>query len=208
VFNITNKYRSFHANNKYNYPGLFAALGISRTLMEFTLALAVAWYGINMLTGQTAKDNPTDTISAAAPENDSADQLPVITGELKEIEVPAVSLASTLQSNGSTPIMSGMRNIEWLLNQSTDLYVVQLGSSTDKASLYQKAFELSDSYPSVVFPFKKTRDGKIMYGYSMGLFENLQDARNSVNKLNANTTQEGIWIRRLSELQKKISRVN
>ena len=204
--NLSEKYRQFRAYHKYSYPGLFIAISSAKALLQIGVVFAVAWYALSLMTGgQHAGGRALAQDSNAA---DKSLQLTGFTGAPAQVEIPAIATSEALGQTServSSPVANpGVYNVEWLLKHEAGSYVVQLASSTDKPDLYQKAFELSDSHPVVVYPFKRTRSNRMMYGYAIGMYDSFNEAQADVKQLSENAVAEGVWIRSVGEIQKQV----
>lgn len=211
--NLSEKYRLFRANHKYSYPGLFIAISSAKALLQIGVVFAVAWYALLLMTGgQHAGGRALAQDSNAV---DKSLQLTGFTDRPAQVEIPAIATSDTLGETSdntleriSYPVANpGVYNAEWLLKHDTGSFVVQLASSTDKPDLYQKAFDLSESHPVVVYPFKKTRSNRLMYGYAIGMYDSFSEAQADVKQLSENAVAEGVWIRSVGEIQEQIVRV-
>ena len=204
--NLSEKYRQFRTYHKYSYPGLFIVISSAKALLQIGVVFAVAWYALSLMTGgQHAGGRALAQDSNAA---DKSLQLTGFTDTPARVEIPAIATSEALgQISGrvSPPVANpGVYNAEWLLKHEAGSYVVQLASSTDKPDLYQKAFELSDSHPVVVYPFKRTRSNRLMYGYAIGMYDSFNEAQADVKQLSENAVAEGVWIRSVGEIQKQV----
>ena len=205
---LSNKYREFHRNNQYSYSGLFMAIGFGKFIIQIGVVFAAAWYSISLVTGPPEREN---VLAQKSPAVDMSLQAVGLAneaeqGNFKRIEIPATATSDPIPVVVSTDsaLSVGVYNADWLLKQDASSFVVQLASSTDKPDLYQKAFDLSDGHPVVVFPFKKVRGNRLMYGYAIGMYGSFQEARRSVSKLPEGAVAEGVWIRLVGDLQKDI----
>ncbi len=216
MFEIGHKYRSFRAHHRYSYPVLFTLLGCGKTLVQFACVFAIAWYGLPMMLGQQNKQSSVATVennaviesAVAGDSNDSGAAVGLLGSvTLDQIEIPAVAVVETVTERSQPrreTAKPGVYNADWLLSQQSGSFVVQLASSTDKSAMYQRAFDYTESHPSVVFPFRKARGNRMMYGFAMGIFSTEEDARDMVETLDATAVREGVWIRQMGEVQRKI----
>lgn len=208
MFGWYEKYQDFRVYHQYTYPGLFFAIACGKTLVQFAALFAIAWYVAPMLTGSDAKLDADPAMVQNSGQLDASEALTGFAEGLKSVEIPA-SVASV---NARVPtavagVKAGLYNAAFLSNQNADAYVVQLGASTDRRDLYLRASEHSNQYPAVVYPFKKTRSGKLMYGYSLGFYQNLREAQTLVDRLPVSAVAEGVWIRKVGEIQTQIRSV-
>jgi len=182
-------------------------------MLEIALVFGAVWYGLAFLAGDfDSKKND----SFVATDNISNESI-LLTGfadNTDKVEIPAVSAGDSFERNRPRESRAlevspntGVYNADWLLVQNSGSYVVQLASSTDKTDLFQKAFEFSDDYPVVVYPFKKTRTNRTMYGVSVGVYKSYNEAYASVVQLTGNAVADGFWIRPVKEIQKQIGSV-
>jgi len=205
--NFFHKYRKFHAHNRYSYPTLFMAIGCGKALLQIGVVFAVVWYAVSVMSNRLhGSDNAlVKKISGVV----GSSRFIGLVDSKQQSEIPATAASQatslTLKSRmTSHPAKAGVYNADWLLKQDVGAYVVQLASSTVKPDLYQKAFELSKTHPAVVYPFKKTRSNRLMYGYAIGIYDSVGEAKADVNQLSRSAVAQGVWIRPVSEIQKEI----
>ena len=204
--------RMYHVRNRRSYPGLLIAIGCGKAALLIGVGFAIAWYGLAMLTnGQPDGENDLvqNTPVQKSSMVDKFFQLSGFADSPSKVEIPATSSGQTEEPARPTPVTYpvakvGVYNADWLLKQNDSAYVVQLASSTVKPEIYQKAFILSDTHPVVVYPFRKTRGNRLMYGYAIGMYDSFREAQNDVNKLQDSAVAEGVWIRPVGEIQREI----
>lgn len=213
LFQLIERFRSFRANNKYSYPGLFLFLGCGKAILEITLVFAVVWYGLAFLAG-SFDPKMNDPLVNVDDVPRASTRLTGFADSLDKVEIPAASVGNSAELRGSQKTLpsdiatnAGVYHADWLGVQESGSYVVQVASSTNKTDLFQKAFEFSDDYPVVVYPFKKTRNNRLMYGVSVGMFRSYNDAFASVDQFKNSNVAEGVWIRSVDEIQKQIGSI-
>jgi len=178
-----------------------------RVCLWFLVAVG-AWFAVSLMTsGLKEKENEL------AQNSNVADESSKLTGLADDSQAQAEITAATA-TQATNPIRkshtkipaakAGVYNADWLLKQDGGSYVVQLASSIEKPDLYQKAFDLSETHPAVVFPFKMTRSNQLMYGYAIGMYDTVREARAGIKQLSGNVVAEGVWIRPVGEIQKQI----
>jgi len=206
--NLFQKYRKFRAHNKYSYPGLFMVLGGSKALLQIGVVFVGAWFAVSLMTSELKeKENELAQNSNVADESSKLTGLADDSQAQAEVTATAATQATNPIRKSHTKIpaaKAGVYNADWLLKQDGGSYVVQLASSIEKPDLYQKAFDLSETHPAVVFPFKKTRSNQLMYGYAIGMYDTVREARAGIKQLSGNAVAEGVWIRPVGEIQKQI----
>lgn len=207
MVNLSRKYREFRAYNQYSYPGMFIAIGSVKALLQIGIVFAVGWYALALMAGGqvdgesvVAKNNDVEVL-------DKSMQLTGFTDSPTQVEIPATATIETAERLSSPVANPGVYNALWLLKHDAGSYVAQLASSTDKPDLYQKAFELSDNNSVIVYPFKKTSNNQLMYGYAIGIYDSFNDAQKDVAKLPESAVAEGVWIRSVGEIQMQIINV-
>jgi len=185
------------------------AIGFGKFIIQIGVVFAAAWYSISLVTGPPEREN---VLAQKSPAVDMSLQAVGLAneaeqGNFKRIEIPATATSDPIPVVVSTDsaLSVGVYNADWLLKQDASSFVAQLASSTDRSGLYQRAFDLSDTHPVVVYPFRKTRGNRLMYGYAIGMFGSFHEAQRSVGALSEGAIAEGVWIRRVGEIQKDIA---
>ena len=207
MVDLAYKYRIFRAHNRHSYPVLFMAIACGKSALQLGLFIGVFWFALSKLTGGQHQGNYV--LEQKYKTVDKSIQFAGIDRKLTQVEIPATAVGKVpvrIREAGTTVPAAkvGVYNADWLLKQDADAYVVQLASSTVKPELFQKAFVLSETYPVVVYPFKKTRNNQLMYGYAIGMYGSFNEAQKGANKLSASAVEEGVWIRSVGEIQKAI----
>ena len=121
-------------------------------------------------------------------------------------EIPAAAASEVTRP---VPIVypaanAAVNDADWLLNQDVSSYVVQLAADTSRSEIVRKASLLSGTHLVVVYPSRKNRDDRLMYGFAIGIYDTFFEAQNEVEKLPESAVAEGVWIRSVRELQKRI----
>ncbi len=207
MVNLAHWYRVFRAHNKYDYPGFFLVVGCSKAVLQLGLVFGIIWFALPMVANEQI-----DEKFALEQNNSTAVKSVQFAGFAEtrvQVEIPAaapgnVSVQIRKTDTAAPAAKVGVYNADWLLKQNAGSYVVQLASSTAKPELFQKAFLLSETHPVVVYPFRKTRSNRLMYGYAIGMYDSFNEAQSGVGKLSASSVAEGVWIRSVGEIQKEI----
>lgn len=101
-----------------------------------------------------------------------------------------------------------MRNEEWIQSREADEFIIQIASSTDFQSLLQIMAQLDLEKPVATYPFKRDKDGNLVYGVSMGVYPSRNAARLIESKLPDGFDQHGTWIRPISEIQSLLEKID
>ncbi len=93
---------------------------------------------------------------------------------------------------------------KWLHSQNPKMFVIQVASSTDYQGLLTYAHDKKLNKPIAIYPFKKSREGKVVYGVSTGLYSSSKEAMNNASSL-SNTKEHGVWIRKVADLRAQMT---
>jgi hypothetical protein len=215
------RYRLHQAYSKY--PRLSLLGDITKTACLCGFVAAVAWFGFTVST----HDNNASIIAANVnkPVNNAIDAItpsgnnPAVIASVEnapsalsgDVEIPAVASTTTavLASNPS-PLSTEERQIyesDWIFLLAADKFVIQFGSSSDRALVYEEANAFPTG-PIAVYPFKKTPSDKLVYGYSSGVYNSLQDAQRALSTMPKDLQERDPWIRPVGRLQKRIMQLS
>lgn len=124
---------------------------------------------------------------------------------LKEEADLTEQLKTTTLTNNQKRHELLLLNGRWISKQRTDSYIIQLASSTRDADLIEYARSLSSHGPLAIYPFKKTKDGKLLYGLSAGLFGSSTEASKAAAQLPVESAQSESWIRKVADVSSQIA---
>lgn len=96
-------------------------------------------------------------------------------------------------------------NGRWISKQRMDSYIIQLASSTKDTELVEYARGLSSQGPLAIYPFKKTKDGKLLFGLSTGLYGSSSEAAAAAAQLPIESAPTGSWIRKVADVSSQIA---
>lgn len=131
----------------------------------------------------------------------------LLKAEAQRIETLKSTEAVASKPKTGKPIQENLvlLNGRWISKQRTDNYIIQLAASTKDIELIELAREFSSYGPLAIYPFKKNKDGKLIYGLSSGLFESSIKAFNAASKLPKDSAQHGSWIRKVADVSSQIA---
>ncbi len=210
-FTLFHNYRMFKANNRYSYPVLFFMLGSLKTIFQFSALGVAAWV---IYTGATHQFTPGNAslalVSNQSPPTtkQSPVEIPAVSEGLqnarkltqKTMELKAVA-TDTLQNKASR-----LQDSTWVFRQDEDKFTIQYASSPDLELIYESARSFSTTDPVAVFPFKKNRNKRMIYGFSTGIYDNVKSAQQAIAALPESTQALAPWIRPIGELQEQVAR--
>ncbi len=186
---VLRKYRVYKANNLYSNRLLFITLGALKNIFQLSVFAAIClllyFVGNNWL-----NTDASNTRQA------SSEQLPV----------NSLVQSQSAQSDSLVESTLKLHEAKWVFRQSEEKYTIQFASSPDINLLYEEARSFPQSDNMMVYPFKKNRNKKVIYGFSVGLYDNLKNAREAISKLPENIREAKPWIRSIGELQIQVAK--
>jgi len=228
VVNLIQKYREFRADNTRSNPGSFMAVVSGKAILQIGVAFAVGWFASSLMTNVLHKNEHGLVQNSDAAEKpfeitgfaDSSVQVDspvqadglVQTDRSVQVDSPIqreIPAAAASEVTRPVPIVypaanAAVNDADWLLNQDVSSYVVQLAADTSRSEIVRKASLLSGTHLVVVYPSRKNRDDRLMYGFAIGIYDTFFEAQKEVEKLPESAVAEGVWIRSVRELQKRI----
>ncbi len=96
-------------------------------------------------------------------------------------------------------------NNYWLLNQRTDSYTIQIGSSSNLAFLENFARHLPEDRPIITYHYKTNAQNLAEYGLASGLYASRADAQTAMQALPETSKRYGPWVRRIGTIQSEIT---
>ncbi len=116
------------------------------------------------------------------------------------------SLSVVTNTKSSNPKReSELFDSEWILNQNTNNFTIQLASSNDRAKLKNYALDLPVTIPLVIYPSRISTDGNITYGLSAGVFKSNEEALSALATLPEALGEYGLWVRKIADISTQIS---
>jgi len=222
VVNLIQKYREFRADNTRSNPGSFMAVVSGKAILQIGVAFAVGWFASSLMTNVLHKNEHGLVQNSDAAEKpfeingfaDSPVQADGLVQADRSVQVDSpiqreIPAAAASEVTRPVPIVhpaanAAVNDADWLLNQDVSSYVVQLAADTSRSEIVRKASLLSGTHLVVVYPSSKNRDDRLMYGFAIGIYDTFFEAQNEVEKLPESAVAEGVWIRPVRELQKRI----
>ena len=210
MVNLIQKYREFRAANTRSNPGSFMAVVSGKAILQIGVAFAVGWFASSLMTNVLHKNE-----HGLVQNSDAAEKPFEITGfadSSVQVDSPIqreIPAAAASEVTRPVPIVypaanAAVNDADWLLNQDVSSYVVQLAADTSRSEIVRKASLLSGTHLVVVYPSRKNRDDRLMYGFAIGIYDTFFEAQKEVEKLPESAVAEGVWIRSVRELQKRI----
>jgi len=127
----------------------------------------------------------------------------------KRIEVPTVRVASlpgSSEANANRAAESlKVYSEQWLQAQPSSHYVVQIASSTNHELLAEFAKNNPLNGPLAIYRSSVSERGNEVYGLSTGLFSSRADAMAELPKLAEASKRHGVWVRKVSAVQEKLT---
>jgi len=217
---LSRRYRQFKSRNRYNYPLLFACIGLARTIMQFcavAIAALFAFAVFNNLTQPKTSDTASNTnlsiVKVAATTIDTSKNsnlgvklLESTTDDATNIESPKLVAKTDNKKQTTTPEEKQIENSDWLLKQNANQFTVQYASSTRQPLLKQDARAFPTDDPIVIYPFRRSKREKMVYGFAVGLYTTRADAEQAIAKIPDSASTNEPWIRQVGTLQKQITR--
>jgi len=146
VTGLRERYSRFYAREKYDKRGLFILLGVLKVLSELVLVLACIGLVFVFFGGS---DNQPLAKTRDVSSLDKSSDVQVVEEQTIMIQQPVMKIES-----------ARMFSAQWIMEKNANHYMIQLRSSADKGDIYESALDFASYRPSVVFPFKKNRNGK------------------------------------------------
>lgn len=125
----------------------------------------------------------------------------LLKAETDRFDLLKTAILTNKRKNNKPLLLNG----RWISKQRTDSYIIQLASSTKDAELIEYARRLSSHGPLAIYPFKKTKDGKLLYGLSSGLYGSSTEATKAAALLPIESAQNGSWIRKVADVSSQIA---
>ena len=129
-------------------------------------------------------------------------------------KVPTAKILTDVAQQESIPVaLDPLRDAdqvfgsEWILQLADDKFVIQFGTSPDRALIEQEARAFPDP-PVAIYPFKRTPSSRLVYGYSSGVYDSLDEALRIVETLPQALVAYGPWIRPVAQLKEQIKRLS
>ena len=212
-------YRRFRNRSRYDAPflwGLFDLIvGLTKIAIPFLL-IAIVWqHGaqLSKFSSQILGDFSENLIEKyAGTENEvvavakgETFQQQTTTQNKSALPVKtSVATASPIQAISGSPEVSRIVNQQWILEQSSDKFTIQFGTSPDSELLLEFVPLIATGSPVSIFPFKRTPSGRLVFGISTGLYSTLEEAATAVNTMPAAAQEFDPWIRPLGQLKRDI----
>ena len=214
---VSDRYRNLRAYHGHNYPALFFAVGAAKTLAQIGLVAGITWYGVSLATqpAATVTTNQTTQKTVTSP---ATTEITETVESYLEIEVPAVATLVP-QAKSVNPIVpftasqsaeseKQIFTSDWMMKQNPTSFTIQFATSPDKELLYRSAKSFKSRYPVIVFPFKRTKSNRPVYGFSSGIYANLEDAKQGILELPESAFINGPWVRPVSKIQEQIKKMS
>jgi len=203
------KYRLHQSYSRY--PRITMVSDILKSAGLFGIVAASTWFTFSVMMQQSHSGSHIEVSTQFAQNKTEVDELigKVATHPISaaEIEIPA-----TLSTRGNTGLnlvsnVSVIYESKWILQLPDDKFVIQLGSSANKALIEIEAKALPTG-PVAIFPFKETPSARPVYGYSSGVYDSLDDALQAIDTMPKSLVANGPWVRPVSQLKTQIRRLS
>lgn len=228
ISSFRHRYRLYQAYSQY--PLISISCDLAKTGCLIGLISASSWFGFSVVTQQKHLQTRPNSLSVAShtKQADNLDNATDITFSTVDrskqqmlegdVEIPAV--ATSESGRLTTAIIKNIKPIamefksdhkhiydeNWVFILPADKFVIQFGSSLDRERLYADATAFPTG-PVAIYPFKKTPSDRIVYGYSSGIYNNLDDAQRALQTFPKTVLANRPWIRPVDALKKQIMEV-
>ncbi len=98
---------------------------------------------------------------------------------------------------------TGHDRTEWLLEQSDDIYTIQLLATTDRLGAVKSRAKYPASMDTFIYRFK--RKGELWYAVGAGLHDDYKQAKNAIKQFPAKVRKNKPWVRSLKVLKPILS---
>jgi len=173
--------------------------------LKLGLALLVVWVLADRLTSknssvEVAQESREITPVAIISNPTPAAQLPA---------APALTAEPNIESRPATTASAkpDMVDAEWVTRLNPEHFIVQYGSTVDLELIQEFVPVINSSEEIAIYPFKKTPSGRLVYGIATGVYDDLDNALESVEKLSAEARAYNPWVRPVDELIEQIGAV-
>jgi len=148
-----------------------------------------------------------DTVVALTANDSSADAAPETDGDAA-IPVAIVRAGAGEKNQKTDKVQPAIFEEAWVLAQSSDHYLIQIGSTINRPFLEQFAQQFPDELPAAVFRFVLREDSGPQFGLSVGVFERREEAETALAGLSQSARRYGAFVRPLGVVQKQIRDAN
>lgn len=221
---LMKNYRRYRHENRYDAPLLIfftdVCLGLGK-LLFLAILLAGLWVAGNRLAQKVT----------APPVAQSATNVKTVSQQTSQtnssLESRLESLAATTEVDSTTSSSFAMSSVDmnsvamsegtakenrvtekWILEQKASTFTIQFGSSPDLELLEQFIPVINTGQPIALYAYKKTPTGRNVYGLATGLYNDLDTALSTVEKLPAAAKEFEPWVRPMKDLQTQINRTS
>lgn len=209
------RYRLHQAYSQY--PRLNLAADICSTACLSTFVAASFWFGYSVMThqpeaaNQTASRPGSNELAVAvnsAPHSDSEFavgdvEIPAVASVVTEDQLALASASVSANLHLAAVDQREIHESDWILLLPTDKFVIQFGSSPDLDLIYAEA-KAFPTGPVAIYPFKKTPTNRVVYGYSSGIYDSLEEAQRAIESFPKSIVTYGPWIRPVGALKQQI----
>lgn len=202
---------------------LFSFIGVAITVMQVGAVAITALFAFtifNNLTQPKSEENTANTnssmvkVAATATDTTVNNNLSV---KLSESNVdnksattttpsPELAIKTDKKNQTTTPEERRVENWDWLLKQNASHFTVQYASSTLQQLLREDARTFPTDDPSAIYPFRRSKRDKLIYGFSVGLYATRADAEKAIAKTPKSANTNKPWIRQVGTIQNQITR--
>jgi len=179
--------------------------------LKLGLALLVVWVLADRLTSknssvEVAQESREITPVAIISNPTPAAQLPaapVLTAEANIESRPNIETRPATTASAKPDMVDA----EWVTRLNPEHFIVQYGSTVDLELIEEFVPVINSSEEIAIYPFKKTPSGRLVYGIATGVYDDLDNALESVEKLSAEARAYNPWVRPVDELIEQIGAV-
>ena len=199
------RYRRFRYENQYDSPLLIFFADAAIMLAKLALLIAA------LLAVWVLADRMGNDPQASAAEVTQSSGQPA-TGQ--QVAVQPADTIITIEAAGTeapakaaTSVKPDIVDAEWIASLNPQHFIVQFASTPDLNLLNELIPVINNNEEIAIYPFKKTRSGRPVYGIATGVFTDLDGALASLNDLSDEARAYDPWVRPVVELIKQIKSV-
>jgi len=200
------RYRKFRFENQYDAPLLIFffdfCIGLAKFLLLALLVLGGWLLTKQYLSSQSTTIADSGKIQLAEKQSQATivavQSLPAATSE----EPEKISVDPDTALNNLTIV-----DAQWISRLNPNSFIVQFASTPDLKLLEEFIPVINSGEPIAIYPFKKTRSGDLVYGIATGVFEDLDSALLSVERLPTAARAHEPWVRPVKDLIDQVNAV-
>ena len=120
-------------------------------------------------------------------------------------EIPTVFSTPTETVDKYFNPLAPIENVNWVLDQSSERYTVQLAMTVNTSFLVQFTSRTPEEHVAAIYPERRIGDDKIQYSLALGSFPDLKSAEDALSSLPDSLKRYGAHSRKFDDIQRTIS---